>query len=554
MVAYAPFTEADKAKIAQSYMHQAHAAADKTCAECHDSTDTSKLVTQSNKCEQCHAKQQPKQEVWRGHCLMCHDFTAPKAEGRLTPPKQDKCLQCHSEEKAGAGLYGFYRADSKMQFACGSCHNPHTEQPVGPPKMCSICHGEMAKTDLLKQGHVNCSACHTPHSWVFAAKQGCLTCHAQPPRVNVHLIGVHPQDCTQCHSPHFTDNKLRGAQCQTCHSDKVYKAGRNQPKAHLECLNCHSQRDWGFKGGAACATCHSEQGAVLANTAAPDKHKQCAACHLPHNFRTSFSQTCQRCHKLDAVFEHRLPFHPKDACSVCHDAHLATMPPKSGSCDACHGEAIPKFALPAPEPHTECVNCHSQESIDGRKFEFVGTENSCQVCHALASTEPEVAWDQAPSGHLMCNGCHPAHTWQVEAGANTCGVCHGDVVEATAASGMPDCFTCHEANHLAKFVGADSSCNVCHAQQAEETAGGPKADCSMCHAQHNFKADPASCTVCHTDLPGTHSPAGHAECLNCHTMHSLKVDPSVCTVCHTDRAEHFPGQVCQECHKFKAEN
>jgi hypothetical protein len=549
-VDFTPFTPADQPQIAESYLHQAHAK-DTPCVKCHVDTNVASITNNATTCIACHTKIKIKSDMWRGHCLVCHDFSAPKTKGRMQAPKLEQCLECHKVEQAGSDIYGFYRAASKMQFTCAACHNPHAEKQPEPPQMCTNCHGEMANTALFKQGHVNCTACHTPHSWKFTAKQGCKTCHTQPPRVNVHLIGAHPQDCTKCHSPHFTDKKLKGALCQTCHKDKTYLAGRSQPKQHQACLNCHKQQNWVFKGSGACATCHKDQGALLTNAGAPQKHKNCTTCHGPHNFRTSFDATCKRCHDLGRVFEHRIQFHPQQSCAVCHDAHMATLPPKSGDCAGCHGAAIPDFAVPSPEPHTECANCHSQESIDARKFEFVGPENSCQMCHPVASTEPDVAWDQAPSGHLLCNACHKAHTWKAEAGPATCGVCHADAVEQATASGMPDCFTCHEANHLAKFTGVENSCAVCHTQQAQETAGKTKADCTLCHNKHSFKPDISSCTVCHTDLPGTHSASGHAECLNCHTMHSLKVDPAVCTVCHTDRAEHFPGQECLTCHKFR---
>jgi hypothetical protein len=549
-VVYAPFTEADRPRIELSDLHFKHAVPKAKCADCHSTTDTSKLATDAASCTQCHAKSLPAKEVWRGHCLMCHDFKAPKTKGQMAPPKQEQCLLCHSAKQAGPELYGFYHSGSKMKFACSACHDPHAKKPIEPPQMCIACHGEMAATGLLKPGHVNCSACHAPHSWAFAAKLGCVTCHAKPTREVVHQVGAHPQDCTKCHSPHFSDDKLRGALCQTCHTNRVYLAGKNQPKQHLQCLNCHNQENWHFKGSPACASCHTSQGALLVNAAAPDKHKNCIACHAKHNFRTSFAATCKNCHKVSAVFEHQLPFHPQAQCSVCHDAHMATLPPKSGDCAGCHNDAIPSFAMPSPEPHTQCVNCHSQDSIDARKFEFVGPENSCQVCHPVAMADPEVPWDKAPSGHLLCNGCHPAHTWKVEAGPKTCGVCHSDVVEQATTAGMPECFNCHEQNHLAKFVGQDNSCAVCHAQQAGEIAGSAMADCSTCHQQHTFKADPASCTVCHTSLPGAHSASGHTDCLNCHALHTFKVDTAACTVCHTDRAEHFPGQPCLDCHSF----
>lgn len=550
--ALAPFTQADLPRIAPSELHQAHQAKVPQCNACHASTDTSKLAADASSCQRCHAKDVPAQDVWRAHCLVCHDFTAVKNPGALQPPPKERCLLCHTVAAAGEDVFGFYGAGSKMSFACSACHQPHQAGAAFKPETCTACHGELSETRLLKQGHVNCTACHAPHAWPRLPRGGCTSCHTQPPRVIVHLIGAHPKDCLQCHSAHFSDARLRGALCQTCHTNRRYVPGRSQPAAHLACTNCHRLSNWKFSGSTACAACHKTEGKATTQPDVPAKHQQCAACHSQHNFRTTFAAACTRCHQPGAVFEHKLPFHADQQCSVCHDAHFATRPPVSGNCAGCHGAAVPSFALPAPEPHLQCENCHTPDSIAARKFVFAGTESSCRICHAVAATEPELAWDKVPSGHTTCLGCHTAHTWKVAPPETSCATCHADAVSQAAAAGMPDCTNCHAADHTQKFAGVESSCGVCHTQEAEDTAGTAKADCTLCHAPHTFKPDPASCTVCHADLPGAHSASGHAQCLNCHRMHSLKVDLSTCLICHGDKSEHFPGQACTACHSFRA--
>ncbi len=589
----APFGYADLERVKGKALHVVHFADSKSCNSCHIDTGVLDETLMIAACTGCH-EDQLTQGLHEKHCTACHDFTSKETVLAGETKPIEFCQRCHNDNDTVAGgfVYGFFEHKMKSEMACSSCHLPHSDPQIFATDNCSHCHGQFLDNPLVKKGHRSCTICHQPHYWTVEVNDTtCTGCHSAPSSVLEHNLGPHPKDCTKCHSPHFYDRSIESGNCSSCHDEMNFLGGRNLPSAHMECTNCHNVSSWNFKGSTTCAKCHDGPGEVISKDDAPAEHKACMNCHKEHTWRTTYAKTCYKCHDdLDRINEHKVEFH-QDNCDACHDPHLDFSPPESGDCSGCHSDAIPNFKPASPEMHMVCENCHTEESVESRDFEFAGEEDSCLLCHTEAIEAEDggegVAWEDAPMGHTMCTACHTDHSWTPRYGENTCGVCHSDTWEQVSDHPVHNaCDNCHNADHLMEFVGTENSCALCHAdvaeqaaelgkddctmchQQhsfeveventcgqchsdvAEEVAVLGKDDCSMCHSEHNFEPDWGVCSGCHPEPGRTHEESGHQDCSICHEMHSFQANTDTCTMCHGDREEHFPGVDCILCHRF----
>ena len=583
------FTPQQTSNIVANVMHDAHVdAAGIECQSCH--RDPEEFLSHEAAlalCMECHDEQIVALTVWENHCLSCHQFVKYKERyAESTSILRELCQDCHGE---GSVIYRAFDPESPHDITCDNCHQPHHSAVVVAEGVCAGCHEEVTETTSPeKRVHGSCIVCHTPHSELPRSEELCGECHIATANILVHNVPEHPRNCLACHSAHFAATEIVGEACLVCHDDTYYGGRSNLPYAHQHCENCHYSGYLRYRGDEQCANCHEAEGETLSRAALPAEHRTCTACHLPHSWYTSFEQSCQQCHDVPAVIEHRLSFH-QAACTDCHDPHHTELMAPSGHCDGCHGEGMfPNFRADLHEMHVECANCHSEIAIDSREFGFAGPEASCLLCHPEADAEQGLAWDDAPSGHLLCQACHVAHTFDTEPVGMRCDTCHRGVFGSFPSPAHGECFNCHQIGHLASFSAVETSCHVCHSEERAGALVEVKADCLICHYPHDFVADAASCVICHSELPAQATVAEHADCLlchgdhtwrpgveacsichaeppalhelhalatctDCHALHSMAVDWATCRVCHVELAEHCAESGCAACHSFRAE-
>ena len=208
----------------------------------------------------------------------------------------------------------------------------------------------------------------------------------------------------------------------------------------------------------------------------------------------------------------------------------------------------------------------------------------------------------ALAGLVLALGGAPAQS-RPDPDAETCGVCHEDIVKAAAArphSALKDktCTSCHgdAAKHLAEesktgvfaFGPADgpaeksARCLACHQKDAPRYGQSPHAkaalDCTSCHTVHGDAARTAllktevnkGCSICHQEVTAQFQlnerhrlNEGVLTCAACHDPHApaervhlggFKQD--ACLACHPDKGgpflyEHSASRVegCTVCHE-----
>src|SRR5690606_28227680 len=117
-----------------------------------------------------------------------------------------------------------------------------------------------------------------------------------------------------------------------------------------------------------------------------------------------------------------------------------------------------------------CAECHPSPEAQLRQFSSAHSVQGCQSCHpqrhgkilACSSCHP-LHYDAQPVAD--CARCHPAHkplqtAFWPEASVQTCGACHGAVLERWAGTssrhGQLNCTECHSRHGLVP------DCVQCH--------------------------------------------------------------------------------------------
>jgi hypothetical protein len=158
-----------------------------TCLDCHGgSIHDFKHPVEA--CKRCHETQGPTTSMRELHCLACHNFLS--SEETIRPDRQ-QCLECHRSEGLSDPVFP---NDAHMaSLSCSSCHLPctHTGTNSGT---CRTCHDDIYRHGLHEaSGHVVCTSCHIPHTFVPTPTQ-CAGCHQDLPST------CEPSHCTDCHA------------------------------------------------------------------------------------------------------------------------------------------------------------------------------------------------------------------------------------------------------------------------------------------------------------------------------------------------------------------
>jgi c(7)-type cytochrome triheme protein len=189
------------------------------------------------------------------------------------PAKPASCRGCHKIGEPGAPM---------ASLACNQCHQK--DQQVRPLANCTTCHAERAGLHKAKtHAGAGCTTCHSPHTWAPAARETCLTCHADRAQHNP------GQACSQCHAfraqgaaagpPAITfagasdspgpvtfthaTHLARGFKCADCHPG-IFKMQKGSTKPTMDAM----------AGGKACGACHNGKKAFEVMDA-----EKCATCH-----------------------------------------------------------------------------------------------------------------------------------------------------------------------------------------------------------------------------------------------------------------------------------
>ena len=283
------------AKAEASADAQYVAGGEKTCLQCHETTNTVMEIFQTPHGQ----KGDPRTPAAAHECETCHGSGANHINGpergnigvvftkhSPTPvAEQNKmCLACHEN---GARMNWQGSQHMSADVACASCHTIHVKKdPVlvkaSQPEKCFTCHAEQRAQSYefshhpMREGKVACSDCHNPHgtSGPKLLKENnvndtCYTCHTD--KRGPFLWEHQPvrEDCTNCHVPHGS-NQARLLKerapflCNNCHTGSSHFAGdfnaNNLPlhndgivpaipanKTNLSarmlargCVNCHS--------------------------------------------------------------------------------------------------------------------------------------------------------------------------------------------------------------------------------------------------------------------------------------------------------------------------
>jgi c(7)-type cytochrome triheme protein len=236
-------------------------------------------------------------------CNICHDFLQADAAGlqrvAATPAFAHpwklagkhaaiKCSSCHTGGSAKpASCRGCHKIGEPgapmASLACNQCHQK--DQQVKPLANCTTCHAQRGGLHkAATHAGAGCTTCHSPHAWAPAARETCLTCHADRAPHNP------GQACSQCHA-------FRAQGAAAGPPAIIFAAAADSPGAVTFTHASHLAR------GAKCADCHPgifrmQKGSTKPTMDAMAGGKACGACHNGKKaFEVMDGEKCATCHK-----------------------------------------------------------------------------------------------------------------------------------------------------------------------------------------------------------------------------------------------------------------
>ncbi len=181
-------------------------------------------------------------------CLTCHGAKNPRFQAGPHGRAGMDCASCHDAHGNNYGRWPLQKAVTSFNSALES-------EPVAG--ICWECHGdvfalfESSETHRLREGILECTSCHDPHSPQTRdmlggfKQQQCVSCHADKGGPFVFEHGsVRVEGCTGCHSPHGSPNRhmlvnQRSAElCFSCHA--AVPGFHSRFTLETVCENCHS--------------------------------------------------------------------------------------------------------------------------------------------------------------------------------------------------------------------------------------------------------------------------------------------------------------------------
>lgn len=387
-------------RISATAGHRVHLEADTTtlqdvtCVTCHGQ-EVHRFVPVDQTCGQSGCHEPDKTEVVLGemagqtgfHCVMCHQFTAPVAEGVALDtarvalvPELENCRSCHEMEKVITGLI-----DPEIdphEAVCGTCHNPHTqESPAAAIERCAECHAPADTLTPFHRGLVagvleDCTGCHAPHTFAVEG-ENCVACHAdivggtptEGPRARereeataapigrgaLHLVSSGTGSTARVGPAgdvvgEYARMRLGPARAAELRAIALQQQGGFNHRDHrdVECTECHTSRETHgqvtIESGGACQQCHHTR---------PVVDRGCAGCHgraelaagIPIRVGMAIGRRqvdrqvrfahgdhaglrCAECHGQGAAMR------VERTCATCHDSHHTA----TATCITCHNQ------------------------------------------------------------------------------------------------------------------------------------------------------------------------------------------------------------------------
>ena len=230
-------------------------------------------------------------------------------------------------------------------------------------------------------------------------------------------------------------------------------------------------------------------------------------------------------------------------CTSCHEQgqKLAKSAHAALTCDTCH-ESHDKYPHPANIPKPACVTCHTNQAEDysmsahgqARKNGNEGAPD-CALCHG--------------SAHELISPKSQAFRTSVP---DTCGMCHGEVVDQFRASvhgqalargvtQAPLCTDCHGEHKILKHTNEASPVNAMHIR---DTCGSCHGDVKLARRFGLPQDRLVSFDSSFHGLAGKTGSQTVANCASCHGVHNIlpSSDPK-----STVNAKNLP-QTCGKCH------
>ena len=381
-----------------------------TCLGCHPAFHF-KGTTQSLRCETCHRKDQPHEDL--GACRRCH---SPLAWNNITPvaPGEHQPAEKVAPDSRSTERSSSFRVTAKFN------HGAHaqTVSARGLKPTCAPCHGGGGINFQNRPAMQVCEGCHDGKKAFDALGTQCYRCHATPPGA---LLAALPP------------------------APKTFQHG------------AHAKRDVKIDD---CTSCHGVGLALTQVQAGSDQHRPCQGCHAAE-FRKEGQTICLACHLRNDPFRPnplRLPttvnteWRSPDASDLPHAPHLAA----GVACEACHptqsGVATSSPAL----GHEVCGKCHLAERLPKEK-EIKGVTpvplDRCSACHVLLSVPRGGARRPWTTRELFRHDKN--HLVQA------CGSCHvPNGTSAMISPTMQGCATCHDGKKAFNTIGHE--CARCH--------------------------------------------------------------------------------------------
>jgi len=185
----------------------------------------------SEACSDCHDEEPQLLEASRHRdlsCETCHGPARSHVEDPFTakpraPRERKFCPQCHAFNPSRPT--GFPQINPQAHNPlrpCITCHAAHDPSPPEPPRECSGCHAEIARTKSVSpHALLDCSRCHTApeehritprlvRSTKPATRAFCGECHSKgapaPEAPKIDMDAHQPRyACWQCHYAHLPE-------------------------------------------------------------------------------------------------------------------------------------------------------------------------------------------------------------------------------------------------------------------------------------------------------------------------------------------------------------
>jgi DmsE family decaheme c-type cytochrome len=307
------------------------------CSSCHDphgaKNKMNLIRAGSELCTECHKKlgeriaaNKFEHDPVTDSCVECHNPHSSKKSVRLLVDAQPSlCLDCH--DAADASFQQVHQNYPVQKARCTACHDPHGSNTAGilydnvhepvAERACGECHSKPTSSSPLALKDVGSKTCEGCHYDLVADALN---------KSRVHWPLLDDKGCVNCHAPHASseDALLKGPLvevCGQCHADTVERQVRSQtehpPIAEGKCSECHSPHssDNVFLANQAttielCAKCHEWQthsthpiGAEVVDPRNANVTLQCLSCHRTHGteyehflYFEKTDETCIQCH------------------------------------------------------------------------------------------------------------------------------------------------------------------------------------------------------------------------------------------------------------------